>query len=331
MRTMFNDVLKATRQTCEQCKVSENENVVIFTDTAVNETVAEAFYVAASARASAFMITVDSFPMLTNPPEIAVKAMCDADVVFDLSTNPWLYTEATDRVLASGTRMLQVMVSRSPEAVVDRPPTTEILKREKVAHKWLDNCKSVRITSEEGTDIVLKRGDRPIHTQGGSVSTSGSWDSYGISLAAFASPEDQADGVVVVKGTVHVHPELMIVDEPFRLEVKGGKLTKIEGNTAQAEYFSSWLKEWNHPGAYVIAHTGFGLDERIRSFSAADPGGPESKKAAINIAFGSNMFRFLAGDSKAPSHTDIILFDHNFYVDDKLLIEKGKFVPDAGI
>jgi leucyl aminopeptidase (aminopeptidase T) len=43
------------------------------------------------------------------------------------------------------------------------------------------------------------------------------------------------------------------------------------------------------------------------------------------------MFRFLAGKNKAPSHTDIILLDHNFYVDDKLVIEKGKFTPETGL
>lgn len=330
MRRMFVELLKATRQTCEMCKISAGEKVVVFSDTACDDVLVEAFVTAASLVTETTVVLVDTFKSLTNPPEIAVRAMCDADIVFDLATNPWLYTEATEQILNSGTRMLQVMV-KSPELIAQRPPTPDILKREEKASNLLHGCQLVRITSEAGSDLVMKRGSRRIHTQGGSVSEPGSWDSYGISLAAFAPLEDQADGVLVVKGTIFAHPEFMVVNDPFRIEVRGGRIVNVENTTSQARYFNSWLKSWDDPASYVIAHTGFGLDDRVRSFSKDDPGGPESYLGSINVAFGSNMFRLLGGNNKAPSHTDIILLDHNFYVDGTLVIENGKFVSAAKV
>ena len=158
------------------CKVTPGEKVVVFADTLRDERIVDAFYMAASSITSTVGLLTDPFPVLTNPPEICVKAMCEADIVFDLASHHWLYTEATDRILAAKTRMLQVTCN-SPEVVVARPPEISVLEREGKAHKLLAACKNVRITSAEGTDIRLGRGDRPIHTQGGSVDRPGTWDS----------------------------------------------------------------------------------------------------------------------------------------------------------
>lgn len=103
---MFTELLKTTKK-CETCKVAGDETVVLLTDTAIDENVADAFFVAAATTT----ITVEPFPVLTNPPEVAIRAMCEADIVFDLASNPWLYTEPTERILASGTRMFQVIVN----------------------------------------------------------------------------------------------------------------------------------------------------------------------------------------------------------------------------
>jgi hypothetical protein len=103
-----------------------------------------------------------------------------------------------------------------------------------------------------------------------------------VSLAAFAPLEHEAEGVVfIIRGTIMAAPESYIVKDPIKLQVEGDRIMSVEGDTEQAAFFSSWLKSWKDPGSYVISRTGFGLDHRIRAYSAADPVAPESMYGAI--------------------------------------------------
>ena len=183
MERRFAEMFASALKTLEFCRVQASENMVIFTDTATSLAARDAFHAAALAIGSeATVVTMTARPvMLSNPPEPAIRALMEADMAVDLTTNSWLYTDATNRVLGAGTRMLQVLVG--DDSVIARPPTAKIAERETKSRALLESCKEFRITSSLGTDIVLRRGDRPVHTQGGFVDHPGDWDSLSVCLA----------------------------------------------------------------------------------------------------------------------------------------------------
>jgi 2,5-dihydroxypyridine 5,6-dioxygenase len=327
MERRFSELFASTRKTVEFCGVKPDEQVVIFRDSGTSQALADAFQAAALATgAEVTVVSMTTRPgPLQNPPEPALKALIDADMVFDLASHAWLYTDATNRILNSGTRMLQILVGE--DTVIARPATTEIATREKTSRKLLETSNTFRITSALGTDITLKRGDRPIHTQGGFVDRPGDWDSYGVFLAAFAPPETEADGVLVVDGTLFLPTEHKLMTEaPIRTIVERGRLIHVDTSTAQGRLMSDWLAGWNDPNSYVIAHTGFGLDERAK-FEAPDS---ESYLAGVNIAFGANNIPQLKGQTVCKSHLDIVLRGVTVELDGKKVIEAGQFLEGLG-
>jgi 2,5-dihydroxypyridine 5,6-dioxygenase len=330
MERYFGELLQSVKEAVRLCKVQANEKVVIFNETSKNPAVVDAFYAAAvSIGADPVLVTVNSRPtILIDPPEQAVAALVGADIVFDLATNPWLYTKSTNRILSSGTRMLQVFTS--DDTLISRPPTEQILQRERAARKVLEGCKTFRIFSDQGTDLVMERGERPIHTQGGTVDHPGDWDSYGVCLAAFAPLEDKANGKIVFTGTLHIAPQEMVVTTPIEAYVQDGCLVDIKTDHSEAKQFVDWLEAWHDPNSYVIAHTGFGLDHRAKMFPP-DPGTLESIYAGVNVAFGANNIPQLGGRTACKSHMDAILFGVSVQVDDKLIIDRGEFTVTSQI
>jgi 2,5-dihydroxypyridine 5,6-dioxygenase len=312
------------------CEVQPHESVVVLTDTTRNQAVADAFFMAALAT-GAEVTTVSMKTRegaLQNPPATAVRAMIEADVVFDLATHPWLYTDATNQILDSGTRMLQVLVME--ETILARPPDEVIARREQAARDLLEKCTTFRITSAEGTDLVMERGDRPVHTQGGFVDRPGDWDSYAVCLGAFAPPEDRADGDLFLSGTMYLPPShSFITERPIRTRVEKGRLVHIEPDHDKARLLSDWLQSWNDPNSYVIAHTGFGIDHRAQ-LHPPDAAGWESYLGGVNVAFGANNIPQLGGLTECKSHFDAVLLGVTVEINGARVIENGSFVQGSG-
>lgn len=332
MQEQFAEIFDTAKTVMEYCQVDSTETAIVFNHTGKNRVIVDAFYTAASTTDAEVLAVTTTTPRrsLIDPPEAAVEAMIKADIVFDCSdnTSKWLYTEATNLVLDSGTRMLQV--TGTEDSLIDRPPAEFIRRREEASRDLLEGCSEFRITSQHGTDFVLQRGDRPIHTQGGFVDRPGDWDSLGTYLAAFAPPENCADGSLALHGTMHLPPSTdFVTEEPINLTVESGVITDIEEDHEQARLLADWLRSWHDQHSYVIAHTGFGFDHRA-SVHPFDPSAWESIAAGVNVAFGGNNIPQLNGETACASHFDAVLLDASAEVDGQRIIDEGEFVEGFG-
>lgn len=325
MHPRFMEFFRAARQTCMACRLKPGEKVVVFYDSQQNPVLADAFYAAADsigAIATRVFVNAPATP-LVNPPMAAVSAMSAADVVFDLATQPWLYTSATSQILNSGARMLQVLVSE--ESVMTRYPTPEISERSaKLATRL--HGEEIRIVSDLGTDFRCRRGQRPVHFQDGAVTAPGDWDSLGVVVCAFAPLESEADGVVVVNGPLYAGPDFHFhVETPIRLVFEKGRVVEISGGN-EAVALRSYLQKMQDPNAYVIAHTGFGMDPRARIQGVVDVGNWESFDGGLNVAIGGNSIPQLRGENECKSHIDFFLLESDMIVDGKPIIKNGQWV-----
>ncbi|HZQ05981.1 MAG TPA: hypothetical protein VFD70_05335 [Anaerolineae bacterium] len=330
MNHRFAEFFRSAQKAVKYCQVKPSESVVIFADTGKTPALVEAFFTAAQAvGAETIVVTMETKPQaLLEPPAAAIRAMSGADVVFDLATNPWLYTQATNTILNSGTRMLQLLVN--DETIIKRPPEDFIARREVAGRKLLEGCSTFRIKSEYGTNIVMERGNRPIHTQGGFVDHPGDWDSFAVCLAAFAPLEDKANGPLALFGTMYLPPQhLFITEKPIMTQVENGRITHIQTDHREAQLLADWLKSWNDPNSYVIAHTGFGIDHRA-ALHPPDPGAWESYLGGVNIAFGANNIPQLGGQTACKSHFDAVLLNVHVEVDGTPIIQSGKFIEGLG-
>jgi len=308
--------------------LKKSDKTLIYTDTNRNRNIFNAFYTAANNLCDSVFAVVDKpgyGPYATKsrePDPRVIKLMSESNFIIDLPTNHWCYTHAYNEVLDSGAKML---LSCSDEELIYRlAPIDEIIQKTEKAADIITGKSKIRIVSDAGTDIEMSIRGRVCNAQVGAVSEKRRWDNFPSGLTEIAPVEDSVNGTLVIAPGDPVVELNKLINEQIRCEIRGGEIINIEGGL-EAKHLRDWLNQWEDPAAKVIAHTGFGTDFRATIFST-EAMDWESLEGGINIAFGSNFARFLNGKNVAKSHIDIILMNASFYVDDLLMVDKGKLV-----
>ncbi|MGA2767009.1 MAG: hypothetical protein ABSF24_01660 [Candidatus Bathyarchaeia archaeon] len=346
------DMPKLVEGLLKSCRVEEGEKVAIVSTHMFPESVVNAFMIAL------VNFNADSLRVIL-PPRIkegkaispvgpfAAESLKMADMIITVYPEPvpgHLYEAPVPRVdmysdyfvnwLKSGARILDVML-RIPEANLRRLyPTDALIRRSLAGAEMMEKAEKIRITSGAGTDLVLNKKGRKGACQKGVASERGSWDNYGFGLVICAPLEDSANGTLVFDTGDYILGIGRIVTEPVKCTLKNGSITKIEGGST-AKIFEKWLATRGDERSYGVSHIGWGTHVEgavwLESpfFSVADA---ESYPGVMQIAFGSNFFDTLArhsgigGKNRAPSHCDVDLLNHDFYLDDELIVKEGKIV-----
>src|SRR5438046_9937937 len=93
MEQRRSDLMRSARLTMEACLVKSKETVVIYTDTNKPRATVEAFFgEAVATSADVNLVLSPTRRILENPSTSAVEAMKAADIVFDMTSVPCLYS-----------------------------------------------------------------------------------------------------------------------------------------------------------------------------------------------------------------------------------------------
>jgi 2,5-dihydroxypyridine 5,6-dioxygenase len=317
------------------CKVDRKETVVLFTDTRTNPNYVSAFLAAGKELArSIFEVKIPFLPETggkgTDLTPV-INVLKNADFVLDLSTGStlYIYGEALGAVLAGGTRVLQV---KANEDQLRRCfPTEELRQRTTEGAKWLDRAVDIRLTSNVGTELTLRKRGRPALTQLGISDEKGRWDSWPSGFLYCAPEEDSANGILVLDvGDLLVMLGRYVI-EPVRIQVVNGVIKRIDGGV-DAVLLQDRLEQANDPEAHIISHIGWGTDHRARWSEIAQRGTEDGAREVrstygnVQIAFGSN-YR-LGGKNKTMAHEDLILRRAKFELDGQVIVDDGKIIPE---
>ncbi|HBY96050.1 MAG: hypothetical protein M5U01_15320 [Ardenticatenaceae bacterium] len=317
------ELARVTHATLEFSNVRDEEWVVVYSDTSRDPDLVDAFFAAAHALAGeATLLLRTPQPVLAEPRDSIRDLLKAANMVVDLASNPWLYTYALNAIIDSGTRVLQV--NPSAASLNRLPPAEWKIRRAEAGAALFTAADDIELTSAAGTHLRMRAAGRPGWGQDGVVRRPGDWDNAGTSILAVAPLEDAVDGILVVEpgDTIATRPRRARAHDAMRLTIEGGRITGIDGGY-EAHLFREWLAQWNDPGSYVVAHTGFGADPRA---TVDDPGEWESIEGGINIAFGSNLFRGLAGRNHARSHLDIVVLKHSMKISGETVVDAGRLI-----
>lgn len=308
--------------------IKKDTKVVIYTDVNRNKNIFDAFYTAAN-NLSDNVIAVIGKPgtgghgeKSREPDRQVIELMKSCDVVIDMPTNHWCYTDAYNEVLDSGTKIL--LSCSDEELLVRLEPCEEIAKLTDEAADIISKGDTVKILSEAGTDLTMSIKGRKCNPQAGYISETRRWDNFPSGITEIAPVEDSANGVLVINPGDPIVELNKLAEDQIKCYIKDGRIIEIHGGN-DARLLREWLEQWNDPAVKVIAHVGFGTDHRATIFSpeAMDW---ESFLGGVNVAFGANFARFLNGKNRAKAHLDIIIRNATFYVDDKKLVDKGKLL-----
>ncbi len=257
----------------------------------------------------------------------AMEAMRQSDIVIDLMM--LLHSPEQEEILKSGTRML--LAVEPPEILARMMPTPDDKRRVRAASARLKKARTMRVTSEAGTDLTCAVGDYPVLEEYGFADEPGRWDHWPSGFLATWPNEGSATGAVVLDVGDIVFPFKSYVQTPVRLTVENGFIDRIEGGF-DAEYLREYMASFDDPDAYAIAHLGWGLQPKAQWTAM----GMYDKDASIGMDGRSFYGNFLfstgpntegGGKRHTPCHIDIPMRNCSLSLDGKPMTRVGDVVP----
>jgi len=240
------------------------------------------------------------------PPAPVAAAMTGADVVLAPTTRSLSHTRARTEANEAGARVAtlpgiteEVFVT-GLDADYDRIAATC-----QELYDALAGASEVRIADDNGTDLVVRPGDREWRQDTGVVHDAGGMTNLPAG-ETFVSPVS-ADGTYVVDGTMMPHGRL---DAPIEFEVAGGRVTRIGDDEVRAAVETA--AEEVGEAAYNLAELGVGANHAVTDLVGSvllD----EKAAGTVHVAIGDDAG--IGGDTEAPIHLDGILTEPRLYVD----------------
>ncbi len=250
---------------------------------------------------------------------------CDVWVEFNyewlLYSTPWEEAIATNRV-----RYLCLVGMDAPMMVrcigrVDWPALKEF--QEKITD-MTQKARKMKVTTPSGTDLTFDNGpDRPVLCETGFADEPGAHFLGG--QIGWAPVEETINGTIVFDGSFSGGGEanLGVLKDPIELIVEEGKIAGIEGGK-EAKFVESWLKSFNDPNMYNMAHICYGFnpgailtgvcleDERV--WGCTEWG----------IGYQGPMMKGKAGS--AATHADGICLNSSVWLDGVKVLDEGKAI-----
>jgi leucyl aminopeptidase (aminopeptidase T) len=262
-------------------------------------------------------------PMLPMEALTAILQASDAWVEFN---NQWLlYSTPYDQALKENPRLRHLcLVGMNADMMVrcigrvDYPVLREF--QEKLAEKTR-RAKKVHMTTPAGGDVEFENDPtHPVNCELGYADTRGSHMMSG--QIAWTPNLDTVNGVIVFDGSVV--PPIGLLKESIRLVVEKGRIVKVEGGKEAVE-FESWLKSFNHPRMFYMAHVCYGFNPGAKL--TGDILEDERVWGCTEWGVGNIGAILLPPDGiPAPSHSDGICLNTSVWLDGVLVIDRGQVV-----
>jgi 2,5-dihydroxypyridine 5,6-dioxygenase len=317
----FIEMMPGAMKAMTQCAgVKPGENVVIACDTNKLR-LAEAL--AAAAYAADGMPTIVSFPPTgahgAQVPKAVVGASACSDVLFMPTSWSMTHTDARIEAIKNGSRVC-TMCEVTEDCLCAGGILGDFEENDRVGRKIgevMAAGKTIRMTSLGGTDLTGEITGRPVQYETGLFREPGQFAALPNSELNISPIEGCTEGVII--GDVRLMGYGIIREEPVTIEVKSGEVANVSGDKA-ADYLRETLKAFNDRSAYNLAEFAVGLNPASRTYATnlEDLG----KLGFGHHGIGSNYA--IGGSVAAPCHIDIIYAAASLYIDDKLILDKGK-------
>ncbi|MEM1857986.1 MAG: hypothetical protein QW300_02130 [Desulfurococcaceae archaeon] len=315
-------------------KVKPGESVVITADTMSDERVVEAVAGAAHdvgakvvtvwMQASPYGVGKQTDPVL--PVEGLGALLSKVDVWIEFNYQWLLYSTVFELAFKENKKLRYMcMVGMGVDQMVrliGRVNIPVLQKFQDLLVEMTRKAKRVRITNPAGTDVTfINDPTRPIINEKGDASVPGMHMVPG--QIGWSPVFESINGVIVFDGIINP-PFDQPLREPVKLYVEKGVVVKIEGGS-EARVFESWLKSFNHPQMFKLAHVCYGVNPGAKLTGNIVEA--ERIWGATEWGLGYVGPMLTGGEPiPAPSHTDGITLNSSVWLDDVLILKDGRFV-----
>ncbi len=256
--------------------------------------------------------------------QLALETLKKADFVVDLLL--LLHSKEQVAILESGTRML--LVVEPPEMLESRPPTLELRRQIEAGGEILKQAKTLRVTSQAGTDFEMQIGQYPVITQYGYTDTPGRWDHWPSAFLYTWPNEGSTRGRIVMGKGDFIWPLNRYLESPVEMTIEGGYIRSIEGQ-ADAQLLREQMASFNDPEAYAVSHIGWGVDGRA-DWNALKTQplsvGTDPRSFAGNVQFSTGPNTEAGGNRHTIAHFDMPMLGCSLSLDGVPVVIDGGVV-----
>lgn len=303
-------------------ELKKGETVLIITDTDRPRSITEA--IAYSAVSAGGLVTV----MIMQPQEIGgeeppapvAAAMAASQVVINQSTQSLTHTESVREATKKGARIANLRNFTEEMMVTGgiNADYHQVRKTSEYLAQLLSAANKIRLTTPEGTDLVMWSGSRQAIAQTGFVTKPGMLSGLPDGEATLAPLEGESQGLVI---SPYIADQLGIISEPFRMEVEKGRIVSITGGK-EALALSRLIKTKDDAGYNCASQFALGTNPACRITSNTREVG--KKLGTAHIAIGDNIS--LGGLSDSSFHIDFVFLNPSVYLDDVCILHDGQYL-----
>ncbi len=314
------------------CRVQEDEIVLITTHASFKPHYPAAFFAAARVLGATPYILTTTADMRFLKGPFLTDVWKNADMVIGcMSPMNFMYTEVHNEALKAGTRTLNV---HEPEEVLRLMfPDEKVIARSKAGAAYLDHGRTIRVTSANGTDLVMDKTGRHGACEVGVSDTPGHFDHWPAGMVACTPVEGTCEGTLVLDEGDICWRFGVYFQHPVTITMEAGRIVDISGG-ADATLLRDYFAAANDDRSYLgPAHIGWGTDHRAKYhhlalFSREHGGSMTSASYYGNVlvAFGRDSFSGFGGTNDVAFHIDFPLKNHSLWVDDEQVIADGTIV-----
>jgi len=188
----------------------------------------------------------------------------------------------------------------------------------KLAAIW-QQASHVHLTTPAGTDLRAPITGERVIIECGFATQPGQEAAFSDGEVSQMPQANTAKGVIVVDGPI---AHIGRLNNPIHLNVEGGRVVDVEGNSRQAEMLKQIINTIED--ADNIAEIGIGLNPACRRNGNFE----EEKKGRgnVHVAIGDNIF--YGGDVRCAVHMDMVLYHPTVHLDERLIVKDGRVLLD---
>ena len=301
--------------------LTEGENVVVVVDPHPERTEIAVDLVSGARELGAEAVLVEMSERESHgaePPEPVRAAILASDVFIAPTTKSLSHTTARKDANERGVRA--ATMPQITRAMLERTMSAdyaEVKRRSQAIAALLTSGSEVRITSEQGTDLVFGIEGRDGISDDGDLREKASFGNLPAGEGFIAPVEGTASGTIVFDGSVVPFTELLT--EPITVRMVDGYAVDFAGGRAD-----EWRAHMEPHGrdAFNLAELGIGTNEKATLTGNI----LEDEKiiGTVHLAFGDN--HTFGGTVSVASHLDGLVTTPTVEIDGKRILEAGKLL-----
>lgn len=258
----------------------------------------------------------------------AIQSLAACQFVVDCTLEGLMHAAELPAVLAGGARVLYVS-NEHPDVLERLAPSPTDEQKVRAAMRLLRDAKRMTVSSPAGTALDIRVEGARVGGVWGYTDKPGTLSHWPGGLCLCFPRAGAVNGTLVLApGDLNLTFK-RYVESAVRLSIEGDYVTRIEGESLDAELMREYYAAWGERDAYAVSHVGWGMNERARwdalvMYDRADVNGTEQR------AFAGNFLYSTGANEVAGRHTlghfDLPFRRCTVELDGKAVVRDGKLV-----